>query len=317
MRLASPFLLKELGVLGMNARNIDYISKYNDRKLYPLVDDKLKTKKLAQKYGLKSPELFGYIEYQAQIRKLKELLPSTEGFVLKPAQGSGGKGILIIVRQDEKGYYKASGERIDFHELKRHVSNILSGLYSLGGKDDVALIERVIAFDNVFEDFSFEGVPDIRVLVYKGYPVMAMMRLSTSKSDGKANLHQGAVGVGIDIVTGKAISAIQFDRPIEKHPDTEKAFASLELPYWDQILALAARAYDMTDLGYLGADIVLQKDEGPMLLELNARPGLAIQIANDKGILQRLARVDEVSHEHKNVQERIAFALANFGVEHD
>lgn len=317
MKLVLPSVLKSMGILGMNARNISYVSKYNDRRLYPLVDNKLKTKKLAEEHGLRTPDLFGYVQYQAQIKKIKELLPIDEGFVLKPAQGSGGKGILIIVRQENDAFYKANGDKIEFHELKRHISNILSGLYSLGGKDDVALIERVIEFDDRFKGFSFEGVPDVRVLVYRGYPVMAMMRLSTSISDGKANLHQGAIGVGLDIVTGKAVSAILFDKPITEHPDTNQDLSLLEIPRWQEILELAAGSYDMTNLGYLGADIVLGKNKGPMLLELNARPGLAIQIANDRGLTKRLKQVDEVADEHLSVDDRIQFSLTHFGVKND
>ena len=159
-------------------------------------------------------------------------------------------------------------------------------------------------------------MPDVRVIIYRGYPVMAMIRLSTSMSEGKANLHQGAVGVGLDIVTGKAISAVQYDRPIKMHPDTDKELMHLEVPHWMEILRLASGSYDMTNLGYLGADIVLDKQEGPMMLELNARPGLAIQIANAKGLLQRFKQIDEVVHEHQNLEERIDFALVHFGGQH-
>jgi len=305
--------LKKLNVLGMNSRNIDYISRYNDRTLYPLVDDKLQTKKLIQEHGLKAPELFGAIKFQGQVKKIKSLIPPKEGFVIKPSQGSGGKGILVIVKQVNGFFYKSSGEKLDIYDIQRHSSNILSGLYSLGGKDDVALIEKLIEFDEVFDGYSYEGVPDVRVIVYRGYPVMAMMRLSTSMSDGKANLHQGAVGVGIDIVSGKAISAVQFDRPIKFHPDTQKELLNLEVPYWDEILSLASGSFDMTKLGYLGADIVLDKNLGPMLLELNARPGLAIQIANSMGISKRLEKVDEVADEYQDIKERILFSKNNFG----
>jgi len=312
-----PSALKKLGILGMNSRNIDYIGRYNDRALYPLVDDKLQTKKLAQEHGLKTPELLGSIEYQGQIKKLLEYIPNGKGFVLKPAQGSGGKGILVVTHHDQENFYKPNGESYTLYDLKRHASNILSGLYSLGGKDDVVIIERIIEFDTVFDGFSFEGVPDVRVIVYRGYPVMAMMRLSTSQSDGKANLHQGAVGVGIDIATGKAISAVQFDRPVFLHPDTGKELMSLEIPHWNEILELASGSYDMTNLGYLGADIVLDKTQGPMMLELNARPGLAIQIANADGLLTRLEKIDAVANEHQNLKERISFSLEYFGGKDD
>ena len=46
-RYAHPGALSKIGVLGMNRRNVSYISRYNPRHLFPLVDDKLQTKELA------------------------------------------------------------------------------------------------------------------------------------------------------------------------------------------------------------------------------------------------------------------------------
>jgi len=313
MMLALPSKLKSLGILGMNGRNINYIGRYNDRKLYPLVDNKLKTKKIVLDAGIKAPDLFGYISFQSEMKNVLDILPKNEGFVIKPAQGSGGKGILVILSHDNKNSFKKpSGEVLNLNDVKRHISNTLSGLYSLGGKNDVAMFEKLIEFDDVFDGFSYEGVPDVRVIVYRGYPAMAMMRLSTSNSDGKANLHQGAVGVGIDIVTGEAINAVQFNRPIKKHPDTGKDLITLKVPHWEEILEIGARSYDMTTLGYLGVDVVLDKKRGPMLLELNARPGHAIQISTDTGLLKRFKEIDKVFGTHKDYKERIEFSKRAF-----
>ncbi|MDF1763539.1 MAG: sugar-transfer associated ATP-grasp domain-containing protein, partial [Oleibacter sp.] len=166
-----------------------------------------------------------------------------------------------------------------------------------------------------FEDFTFEGVPDIRVIVCRGYPVMAMMRLSTRASDGKANLHQGAVGVGLDIGTGKALNAVQFGLRVEVHPDTGKELQSLQVPDWTPLLVMAARCYEVTGLGYLGIDIVLDKDRGPLLLELNARPGLTIQVANGAGLLPRLKRIDLLQEGETRLpaEQRVARSQAWFG----
>ena len=168
----------------------------------------------------------------------------------------------------------------------------------------------------MFEGFSYEGVPDIRVIVFKGYPVMAMMRLSTAASDGKANLHQGAVGVGVDIATGKAVRAVQFDKPILQHPDTGKDLSTLQVPHWNKLLTLASSAWEMTGLGYLGTDMVLDKEQGPMVLELNARPGLAIQIANGCGLLPRLHHIENmgIPAEYPKPDERVAYSAKQFGV---
>ncbi|WP_442490050.1 alpha-L-glutamate ligase-like protein [Halomonas litopenaei] len=307
----SPGKLKAKGIIGMNRRNIRYIGRYNSRKLYPLVDDKLKTKLLAQEYGITTPEHIGTVSTQFGVKHISEMLAGHNGFVIKPAKGSGGKGILVIERVEGKHFIKPSGAELDIEDVERHVSNILSGLYSLGGSPDVALVEGLINFDTTFAAYTYEGVPDIRVIVFKGYPVMAMMRLSTAASDGKANLHQGAVGVGIDIASGRAVRGVQFDRSRTDHPDTGHELASLQISGWTTLLELASGCYEMTGLGYLGTDMVLDRDRGPMLLELNARPGLAIQMANGEGLRRRLDLI-EAQTEERSAAERVAFAQHHF-----
>ena len=162
----------------------------------------------------------------------------------------------------------------------------------------------------MFKDYSFEGVPDIRIIVYRGYPVMAMMRCPTRESDGKANLHQGAVGVGLNLRDGTALSAVIHDRPVTEHPDTHHDFAHLKVPNWEAVLTMASSCYEMTGLGYLGADIVFDKNAGALLLELNARPGLAIQIANGRGLRDRLNAVD-AQKQPRSPEARVRFSMEN------
>lgn len=309
--LAVASSLRSQGVIGMNTRNIRYIGRYNDRRLYPLVDDKLQTKLLATEHGITTPELIGTVRSQFEVKGVARMVAERPGFVIKPAKGSSGKGILVIERVDGEDYVKASGARVSRDDVERHVSNILSGLYSLGGSPDVAIVETLIRFDERFADYTFEGVPDIRVIVFRGYPLMAMMRLSTAASDGKANLHQGAVGVGLDIGSGTAVRAVQFDRPVSVHPDTGREVASLKTPDWSTLLHLSAACYDMTGLGYLGVDLALDRHLGPMLLELNARPGLAIQMANGEGLKGRLDLIED-QPEGRSVEDRVAFSVQHF-----
>jgi len=310
---ANPFKLKKQGILGMNKRNIHYIGGENNRKYYPLVDNKLKTKVIAQDASIAVPKLLATIERQSQLRKLKDILNGLDKFVVKPAQGSGGKGILVIVEREGDTFIKPNGQRLALRDIHRDISNILSGLYSLGGKPDVAMIEQLVEFDPIFERYSYEGVPDIRVIIYKGYPTMAMLRCSTKKSDGKANLHQGAVGVGIDMASGKALFAVQHDAPVTQHPDTGYDFSQLQIPHWERILTLAASCYEVSHLGYLGVDIVLDKNLGPLILELNARPGLAIQIANQTGAVKRFDMIDK-QVKGADVAQRVAYSINHFGV---
>ncbi|MPN37702.1 hypothetical protein SDC9_185222 [bioreactor metagenome] len=103
-------------------------------------------------------------------------------------------------------------------------------------------------------------------------------------------------------------------RLVEKHPDTGRDLClELVVPAWRDHLSIAARSYEMTGLGYFGADIVMDRNKGPMLLELNARPGLAIQIANGEGLARRLEYVDaRMPAAVSDPEMRIRFALEAF-----
>lgn len=312
MNWISPFTLRRIGVLGMNRRNVAYISRYNERANYPLVDDKLRTKLMAQKMGLSVPELLHVISTQHEVEGIEAVLSSLNQFVIKPAQGSGGKGILVIRGRTPEGFRKSSGAVVGLNHVKRHVTNIISGLHSLGGRPDVAIIESLVETSDIFEQVSFEGVPDIRLIVFKGFPVMGMLRLATKASDGKANLHQGAVGVGLDIGSGRAVAAVQHNQVLVFHPDTDVPLKGIAVPNWPSLLSLAARCYEGTRLGYLGCDLVIDRHRGPLLLELNARPGLSIQIANAEGLLPRLRKIESLDTPYMSVDERVQASMAWF-----
>lgn len=315
MRWASPFRLHKAGILGMNCRNVDFIGRYNLRRFYPLVDDKLKTKLLAEEYGVATPGLISVVRTQHEISHVEERLMQLQSFAIKPSRGSGGKGILVITGRRDELFVKSSGTEITLEDIKRHLTNTLAGLYSLRGNPDVAIIEDLIEFDDTFEGYSYEGVPDIRIIVFRGYPVMAMLRLATHTSDGKANLHQGAVGVGLDIATGRSLKAVQFAIPIEQHPDTGKQLIDMMIPDWEEMLLLASRCYEMSNLGYIGTDIVLDKSRGAQLLELNARPGLSIQVANGRGLLPRLRHIEKIRKPHKSAEERVSYVMQTFSAQ--
>jgi alpha-L-glutamate ligase-like protein len=309
----SPKRLREFGMLGMNCRNVDFINRYNERKLFPLVDNKLKTKLLAQEYDVPTPRLKFVVREQHEISHIEQQLADLESFALKPAKGSGGKGILVVTGRQGEHFVRSSGALMTITDIRRHMSNILAGLYSLGGSADVAIIEDLIAFDDCFAGYSHEGVPDIRIIVFRGYPVMAMLRLATHASDGKANLHQGAVGVGLSLDAGRCLNAAQFGRPIKLHPDTGRPLSDIRISGWREIMELSANCYDMTGLGYIGTDIVLDKFAGPQLLELNARPGLAIQITNGRGLLPRLRHIEGMTRNRRfRPEQRVDYVMRQF-----
>ncbi len=276
--------LKQRGIMGINSRNLDYIFAKNDRKFYPYADSKLATKKLAKEAGVNTPELIAELHWQHEIRNLSAILGEKKEFVIKPDRGSGGGGILVITNTLPIGYKKSSGSIASKQELSFHCQNIMSGMYSLGGQTDTVIIESLVKFDPVFDDISFQGVPDIRIIVMDGDPIMGMLRLPTERSDGKANLHMGGIGVGIDMKRGVTNHAVQFNKYIERHPETGELFSGRTIPQWDDMLKIAVKMQEMSQLKYIGVDIVLDKDRGPLVLEINARPGISIQIANNLGL---------------------------------
>ena len=179
--------LREIGLIGIGERNANYVLRYNQRKFYPRVDDKLITKNLALEANLPVPELYAVVREEHEIAELHTKLAPYDQFVVKPAHGSGGDGILVISGRRGEKYRRSNGQLMSRGEFEHHLSNALSGLFSLGGQPDHVLVEYCVQFDPIFDQVSYRGVPDVRIIVFQGYPVMAMIRLPTRMSDGKAN----------------------------------------------------------------------------------------------------------------------------------
>lgn len=288
------FLKKSALLLGMNARNLEYIRPNNRKRSMEIADSKLLCKRILQKNNL------GVSALIAKIKTLSELeafdwnsLP--DSFALKPNRGFGGEGIVVVYAR-KKGrtdaWVKADGSVITTDDLKTHIRNILDGSFSLANTPDIAFFEERLKLLKLFKPYSFKGIPDIRVIVFNHVPVMAMLRLPTRASDGKANLQQGAIGVGIDLATGTTTTAIiGKGQLIEYVPGTRLVLSGIKIPYWKEILRMSVEAQSLSGLGFLGADIAIDRDRGPVILELNARPGLSIQLANLAGLKGRLKRV--------------------------
>jgi alpha-L-glutamate ligase-like protein len=312
--------LADMGILGINNRVGRYILRHNKRANYPLVDNKVLTAQRAEAWGIATPENYLVVENYGSLKNLHLKLLNYESFVIKPAKGSQGNGIIVIkeiLKEERNGEVrilcrKSNDKLLDVEEVKHHISGILSGLYSLSGQSDSAIIQAKIDKHPIFDLYSFGGIPDIRVIVFEGFPVMSMVRLPTKSSDGRANLHQGAIGAGLNLSNGWTNNAVIRNQVVDVHPDTGHKLSGLRLPFWREILELAARCYDMVELGYLGADIVLTPDHGPILLELNARPGLGIQIANLSGLVPRLEKVRSEAPKNLLAKERVEYSMKHF-----
>lgn len=284
------------GVLGISARNLLYIKPYNPRKAIKMADNKIKTKHFLSARDIPVPRLYGVINKNEEVESFDyNNLPSS--FVIKPNLGYGGEGIIPILDRDREtgDWIKASGEKISPEQYKSHINDILDGRFSVSGVGDCAFFEQLIISDERIGRFSYKGLPDIRIIVYNLVPVMAMLRIPTKASDGKANLHMGAIGAGIDMAKGTITHVLRgnkiVDEEFKKDPD---GLFALKIPYWDEMLYIASKIQLITNLGYLAVDLAIDKTIGPVLLEMNARAGLNVQIANLAPLRKRLAQVEGI-----------------------
>ena len=297
-------LLKSHGILGINARNLLYIKPYNPKKAIKLADNKIKTKRFLEVRGIPVPKTINVISTREEAERFDfNSLPNA--FVVKPNCGFGGEGIIPIVNKKDGYFITINGEKIDQKFLFEHVLDILDGRFSVSNISDSAFFEQLLVTHESLSPYTYEGLPDIMIIVYNLVPVMAMLRLPTKESHGKANLHQGAIGVGIDIATGKTTYISRKNKIIDEIPGIGK-MQDFKIPFWDEILHIASKVQFATNLGYLAVDIALDKNSGPVLLEINARAGLGVQIANLAPLKRRLERVKGIKVTSPEKAVRIA-----------
>jgi alpha-L-glutamate ligase-like protein len=287
------YLKKGECILGINARSLTYLRPSNSQRAIRIAGNKLLAKRILNKNGLPVAQTYSVIENNKDLKSFDWTnLPPT--FVLKPNQGLGGEGILIVYGKKKKFPYpwvKADKKLVEIKDLKSHVSNILEGTFSPTDLPDIAFFEERIKLLKLLKPYTYRGIPDIRIIVYNSVPVMAELRLPTKESGGKANLHMGGIGVGIDLGTGVTTTAIQRDQLIEYAPGTRLLLKGIQIPDWKEVLRLSVHAQQVTKIGYMGIDIAIDREKGPVILELNSRPGLSIQIANLASLNDRLQRI--------------------------
>lgn len=312
-------------VLGINRRNQLYIRPHNSSAAKRISDNKILTKKVLSKEGIPTPETYKIIYNKSQLEFLDwDSLPRS--FVIKPNQGTHGSGIIVIYgkRKGRREWIRPNGQIVSEKDLTLHMENILQGRFSMGNNRDSVLIEERIKTDSLLKRYCYKGVPDIRVICFNSVPVMAMLRIPTKASDGKANLHAGGIGAGIDLASGVTTTSVKrkipsfvdydFEQIDETYDlETNLPLRGIKIPFWDEILTMSVKAQFASGLGYTGIDVVIDREKGPMILELNARPGLGIQMVNMAGLRGRLERVDGIKI--RSVKHAIRVAKSLFGGE--
>jgi alpha-L-glutamate ligase-like protein len=312
-------------ILGLNRRNQEYVRPYNPPSAKKIADNKIITKRVLRKEGIKTPEVYKLIRTKRQLQFLDwDSLPKS--FVIKPNKGTGGNGIIVFYgkRKREYAWIRPNGRVMSQRDIILHMENILEGRFSMGSKKDIVIIEERVKTDPLLKQYSYKGVPDIRIICFNGIPIMAMTRLPTKRSNGTANLHSGAICTGIDIGTGITTYSMHMDpnsiisdtyEMIEETIDLRqnKKLSGIQLPDWDDLLEISLKCQRAVGLGYIGVDIALDKYKGPVVFEVNARPGLGIQVANQAGLRWRLEKAKGI--EVRSIKHGIRLGKNLFGGE--
>ena len=290
-------------VLTMSVRNREFVARYNP----PATMAKLgkdEAKRILIPLGIPMAKTYGILRTREDVQALQAWMETHHRrFVLKPASGHGGEGILLVRWQGD-GSYDTSLGPLTARGIEAHALAILTGDYG-GDHRDAAVLEELLERAEALRDLSPIGLADVRVISFRGYPVMAMMRIPTAASGGKANLHLGALAAGVRLSTGTIIHCVWRGAPQPDHPDTGTRLLGLTVPSWDEILELAAEAQRLSGLGFAGVDVTLDARQGPIVMEVNRRPGLEIQNANAAGLLRRLRIIEGLRDGHVPVEERL------------
>ncbi len=298
-------------ILGMNARNLDYVTSFNPPSSIRLANDKLKTKTRLEEKGLPTPRTIFLVSSWHDITKIPwNELPSS--FVIKPARSRQGRGIIIIFgksRRKADMWIGSNGKLISRNDIEQHLFTIIRGVYS--PSEDTAFLEERATVHPLLKPYASRGIPDIRVIVFNHIPVMAELRLPTRRSEGRSNLHMGGIGVGIDLARGITTHAIHVGKMLRSLPESRVLLSGIPIPAWDKILLLAVEAQETAGLGFAGIDIGIDSHAQPYIFEINAMPGLAIQNANLSGLKEHLERVRGLRV--KNARQGVAIAQALFG----
>jgi len=293
-------------ILGLNYRNLK-LQVYNQKEAINFANNKLKTKHFFSVRGIPVPKLMGIFKNREDVNKF-DFANLNKDFVIKPNQGAEGKGIIPFKERKGDKFITISNKELTTNELKNHIINITQGIYNNGNKD-TAFFEQRIKNSPELEEITYKGLPDVRVICFNQIPVMAMLRVPTKESDGRANLAENAMAIGINLSNGEPSYYYYNGKITKKDPLNKNSIK--RVPNFIRVLQIAVKCSQLSKLKLAGCDVAFNEKNEPCLIEINARPGLKIQLANKDSLKERINKIKDLKP--KSINESIEIAMSIFG----
>ena len=314
-------------ILWNNARNLLYIRKFNNKKAIRLANNKLETKNFLSERGIPFAKTYWIISNRNELYDFDFWFLPKKTFVIKPNQGSKWAWIFIVkniskqekieqkeenltnkiqkirskiipyktIPTNKKEIYHIGNKETNDPTFRRYLLDIIDGKYSMTmGWDKVIIEEKLLPWE-LFKEFCERWLADIRVIVFNLVPIATMIRVPTKYSNWKATLAQWWLGLWIEIWTGKITSMLWKNKVYtRKFPKEFAHFFGKQIPYRKDILFLSSKAQYYVNLGYLALDRVIT-NEGPKLLEINARAGLEVQKVTNAPLEKILKKIEDIN----------------------
>ena len=271
------------------------IPHYNSWLMRLFLSDKVQMSKFLNAYKIPSANMILYAE-NGNLFSLNNIIINSSNFdsiikkvnskkiFLKPAQGSGGNGIIVFT--NVSGIYYNKKERLDFNLL--HKKSLEFDF----------LLESGIQQYDVLQSYNSSSINTLRIITLlidgEVRPLKGVLRMGRKDFDVD-NSAQGGISCELDILTWKLKSLGTSEHPVAdytEHPDSNVPF-NKNLDFKNETIALIQKVGLLfPSCRVIGWDIVLTPD-GPHILEINPGFGIDhIQISCKQGLAEQLLEID-------------------------
>ena len=263
---------------------LDYIPPYYHYNFYnpPLYngldvkkyDDKYQLDKLFRERDVATPRVVAryfnesLLNLDGAIIDISSLflqLNENEKIFIKPVDGAGGTGIVVLKKQGD-GFYLKDSRVVDLSSVLDKSREYILQLGIKQRKDISQINASSVNTLRVVTQWR-DGLPCISVCV---------MRIGRNNSDVD-NSHQGGLSVQIDVETGKMYKSATAEHGgglYYAHPDSGFIFDDFVIAEWEQICKdILVAAEKFKEIPEIAWDVAIS-DAGVVFIELNLGYGL-------------------------------------------